>query len=173
MGVFVASRWQCDFEIVSGLIELGHSEGTEPQAVELAAIQGNIGLCSGCPPGAMDKYIVPHLDVVGWAASSVGISDLTGLGCFERGTGSLNSFFIFLKKVRGLGGRLARRKKRKSREREGFSSVFELKGRATCPDMDRCVVYKLKGRDEFYPPVMLGLNEATEGLLDCSIHVFC
>uniref|UniRef100_A0A0G4FY39 Uncharacterized protein n=1 Tax=Chromera velia CCMP2878 TaxID=1169474 RepID=A0A0G4FY39_9ALVE len=173
MGVFAASRWQGDFEIVSGLIELGHFEGTEPQAVELAAVQGNIGLGSGCPPGAMDKHIVPHLDVIGWAASSVGISDLTGLGCFERGTGGLNGFSVFLQKVRGLGGRLDRRRKRKSREREGFSSVFELKGRAACPDMDRCVVCKLKGWDEFRPSVMLGLNEATEGLLDCSIHAFC
>eukprot|EP00820_Chromera_velia_P012801 Cvel_5268.t2-p1 / transcript=Cvel_5268.t2 / gene=Cvel_5268 / organism=Chromera_velia_CCMP2878 / gene_product=hypothetical protein / transcript_product=hypothetical protein / location=Cvel_scaffold243:64392-68026(+) / protein_length=596 / sequence_SO=supercontig / SO=protein_coding / is_pseudo=false len=173
MGVFAASRWQSDFEIVSGLIELGHFEGTEPQAVKLAAVQGNIGLCSSCPPGAMDKHIVPHLDVVGWAASSVGISDLTRLGCFESGTGGLNSFFIFLQKVRGLGGRLNKRRKRKSREREGFSSVFELKGRATCPDMDRYVVCTLKRRDEFRPSVMLGLNEAMEGLLDCLIHAFC
>uniref|UniRef100_A0A0G4HZP5 Uncharacterized protein n=1 Tax=Chromera velia CCMP2878 TaxID=1169474 RepID=A0A0G4HZP5_9ALVE len=162
-----------DFEIVSELIKLGHFEGTEPQAVELAAVQGNIRLCSGCPSGAMDKHIVPHLDVVGWAASPVGISDLTGLGCFERSMSGLNSFFMFLQKVRGLEGRLDRRRKRKSREREGFSSVFELKGRATCPDMDRCVVCKLKGRDEFRPLVMLGLNEAMEGLLNCSIHAFC
>uniref|UniRef100_A0A0G4HM23 Uncharacterized protein n=1 Tax=Chromera velia CCMP2878 TaxID=1169474 RepID=A0A0G4HM23_9ALVE len=146
MGVFAASRWQGDFKIVSGLIELGHFEGTEPQAVEFAAVQGNIGLCSGCPLGAMDKHIVPHLDVVGWAASSVGISDLTGLGCFEKGMGGLNSFSMFLQKVRGLGGRLDRRRKRKSREHEGFSSVFELKRRATCPDMDRCVVCKRKRR---------------------------
>uniref|UniRef100_A0A0G4H763 Uncharacterized protein n=1 Tax=Chromera velia CCMP2878 TaxID=1169474 RepID=A0A0G4H763_9ALVE len=173
MGVFAASRWQGDFEIVSGLIELGHFEGTEPQAVELAAVQWDIGLCSSCPPGAMDKHIVPHLDVVGGAASPVGISDLTGLGCFERGAGGLNGFSVFLQKVRGLGGRLDRRRKRKSREREGFSSVFELKGRAACPDMDRCVVCKLKGRDEFHLSVMLGLNEAMEGLLDCSIHAFC
>uniref|UniRef100_A0A0G4IEF5 Uncharacterized protein n=1 Tax=Chromera velia CCMP2878 TaxID=1169474 RepID=A0A0G4IEF5_9ALVE len=173
MGVFAASRWQSDFEIVSGLIELGHFEGTEPQAVELAAVQGDIGLCSSCPPGAMDKHIVPHLDVVGWAASPVGILDLTELGCFERGAGGLNGFSVFLQKVRGLGGRLDRRRKRKSREREGSSSVFKLKGRTTCPDMDRCVVCKLKGRDEFHLSVMLGLNEAMEGLLDCSIHAFC
>eukprot|EP00820_Chromera_velia_P014720 Cvel_24833.t1-p1 / transcript=Cvel_24833.t1 / gene=Cvel_24833 / organism=Chromera_velia_CCMP2878 / gene_product=hypothetical protein / transcript_product=hypothetical protein / location=Cvel_scaffold2738:21974-24674(+) / protein_length=307 / sequence_SO=supercontig / SO=protein_coding / is_pseudo=false len=130
MGVFAASRWQGDFEIVSGLIELGHFKGTEPQAVELAAVQWDIGLCSSCPPGVMDKHIVPHLDVVGGAASPVGISDLTGLSCFERGAGGLNGFSVFLQKVRGLGGRLDRRRKRKSREREGFSSVFELKGRA-------------------------------------------
>uniref|UniRef100_A0A0G4F5U6 Uncharacterized protein n=1 Tax=Chromera velia CCMP2878 TaxID=1169474 RepID=A0A0G4F5U6_9ALVE len=121
----------------------------------------------------MDKHIVPHLDVVGWAASSVGISDLTGLGCFERGTGGLNGFSVFFQKVRGLGGRLDRKRKRKSREREGFSSVFELKERATCPNMNRCVACKLKGRDEFRPSVILGLNEATKSLLDCSIHVFC
>uniref|UniRef100_A0A0G4FSZ3 Uncharacterized protein n=1 Tax=Chromera velia CCMP2878 TaxID=1169474 RepID=A0A0G4FSZ3_9ALVE len=122
MGVFAASHWQGDFKIVSGLIKLGHFEGTEPQAVKLAAIQGNIGLCSGYPPGAMDKHIVPHLDVIGWAVSSVGISDLTGLGCFERDTSGLNSFSMFLQKARGLGERLDRRRKRKSREREGFSS---------------------------------------------------
>uniref|UniRef100_A0A0G4FIR4 Uncharacterized protein n=1 Tax=Chromera velia CCMP2878 TaxID=1169474 RepID=A0A0G4FIR4_9ALVE len=173
MGVFAASRWQSDFKIVSGLIELGHFEGTEPQAVELAAVQGNIGLCSSCPPGAIDKHIVSHLDVISWAASSVGISDLTGLGCFERGMGGLNGFSVFLQKVRGLRGRLDRRRKRKSREREGFSSMFELKGRTICPDMDRCVVCKLKGWDKFCTSVMLGLNEATKGLLDCSIHAFC
>uniref|UniRef100_A0A0G4HGE1 Uncharacterized protein n=1 Tax=Chromera velia CCMP2878 TaxID=1169474 RepID=A0A0G4HGE1_9ALVE len=175
MGSGDTFRWQGDFKIIFelGLIELGYFEGTEPQAVELAAVQGNIGLCSSCLPGVMDKHIVPHLDVIGWAASPVGISDLTGLGCFERGAGGLNGFFVFLQKVRGLGGRLDRRRKRKSREHEGFSSVFKLKRRATCPDMDRCVVYKLKGRDKFRPSVMLGLNEATEGLLDCSIHAFC